>query len=220
MEGCFMTFTFLIKIMASLPVGIMSVKRNRGQILDRPEWRMIPELTICFILFALFYLGSSILPYYFKEIEKPKEWESVIVLFISGVIILYKFLLSDRIWEKVNSDDSSQEKMAYHKELFGYLSYTFIYVSFFFLFLTLIEFLLFHFDLSDFFDQMFLNTDPKTAEKTIYDWELLEMRLVSVIGFEFTLYQMLENFKISDVKIKKNRISNIKEYLAEKSVKN
>ena len=54
----------------------------------------------------------------------------------------------------------------------------------------------------------------------IFEWELTEMRLISIMGMGFTLCQMIENFKFSKEKMKKDRIANIKEYLEETSVKN
>lgn len=209
-----MVFTFIMKIMASLPAGILAVRRNRGQILDRPEWRMIPELTVYFILFVLFCLGSSALPYSFQEIKRAGGWEMLAI----GILVLIETvagLLLGRKKVKLENN-ASKEKWAYREELFGYSSYTVIYVSFTFILFTLIEFLILYYDCCEPLRRMYSSMDPKT----IYGWELLEMRWISAIGFGFTLKQMLDNFQFSKEKVTKEHISNIKEYLAEKSVKN
>lgn len=112
-----------------------------------------------------------------------------------------------------------KKKRGYHKELFSYISYTVIYFSLFFLFLVLLEFVVLEIFLSDHSTRTykFFGLQEK---KDILKWGLQEIRIFSIVGIGFTLSQMLENFKFSKAKIQKNQIANIKEYLAETSVKN
>lgn len=213
-----MVFTFIMKIIASLPAGILAVRRNRGQILDRPEWRMIPELTVCFILFVLFCLGSSVLPYSFQNIKEAGTGEMfaiAILVFIEAVTdLIFKKVVG--LWGRNKEDNAPKEKWAYRDELFGYLSYTVIYVSLAFILFTLIEFIILCYGCCAPLKRMYSSMNSKT----IYGWELLEMRWISAIGLGFTLKQMIDNFQFTKEKVTKEHISNIKDYLAEKSVKN
>ena len=222
-----MVFVFMFKLLLSLPFGILMVWKNRGQLLDRPEWRVVPELTIYFVLFTLFLLGSCLFPFFSQNIKKPGFLEAVGLIFAVALVV-YESVLNELIMDKLGkskveagisdnlAEDSFKEKEEYHKELFGYLSYTIIYISAIFLILTLLEFLLLSFIPSASLE----STYGLAERKDITGWELTEMRLISIVGVGFTLCQMVENFKFSKDKTQKDRISNIKDYLAESSVKN
>lgn len=67
-----MAFIFFINILISFPFSILMIGRNRGQLLDRPEWRVIPELTICFVLFTFSLLGSWIFPFFSQDTKKNR----------------------------------------------------------------------------------------------------------------------------------------------------
>ncbi len=222
-----MVFIFIFKVLISLPLGILTVWKNRGQLLDRPEWYVIPELTIYFVFFALFILGSYIFPFFSQDIKYPGIID-IAGLFFVICLIIYKLGLNETLLNKLtdkqdrNEDNESNrlmEKQKYHKELFSYLSYTVIYIAFIFSSFTLIELLVLNFipysSLGDISEVFVLD-----KIEGIFEWELTEMRLISIMGMGFTLCQMIENFKFSKEKMKKDRIANIKEYLEETSVKN
>jgi len=222
-----MVFIFMLKLLLSLPFGILLVWKNRGQLLDRPEWRVVPELTIYFVLFTLFLLGSCFFPFFSRSIKKPGFIEAVGLVFVVALVVC-ESVLNGMVWDKRGKSDEKigktdnlagddlKEKKEYHKELFGYLSYTVVYISAVFLIFTLLELLLLNFVPSGSIKRAF-GLDER---KVITGWELAEMRLISIVGVGFTLCQMVENFKFSKDKTQKDRISNIKDYLAESSVKN
>lgn len=222
-----MVFVFMFQLLLSLPFGILLVWKNRGQLLDRPEWRVVPELTIFFVLFTFFFLGSCFFPFFCQDIKKPGLLEALGLIFVV-VLVAYESILYEKVLDKLEKmngksgkpDDPKEgdfkEKKEYHKELFGYLSYTVIYVSAIFLSFALLGLLLVIFLSSDSLKRAYGSME----RKDIAGWELVEMRLISIAGVGFTLCQMVENFKFSKDKTQKDRISNIKDYLAESSVKN
>ncbi|RKI21134.1 hypothetical protein D7V82_21980 [bacterium 1xD8-6] len=229
-----MAFIFFINILISFPFSILMIWRNRGQLLDRPEWRVIPELTICFVLFTFSLLGSWIFPFFSQDTKKIELIDVVVLVFVILLVFLCKSGLLNALNEIANrklllsnngdgnSDSPNynlEEKREYHKELFSYISYTVIYFSLFFLFLVLLEFVVLEIFLSDHSTRTykFFGLQEK---KDILKWGLQEIRIFSIVGIGFTLSQMLENFKFSKAKIQKNQIANLKEYLAETSVKN
>ena len=219
-----MAFIFLINILISFPLSLVLVQRNRGQLLDRPEWRVIPELTICLFFFIFFLSGSWL---FSQDTGKPEMITVAVVIFVAVLVVICKSELFNKIvTEKLSltgkgdgNPDSQGKKKEYYKERFSYISYTVIYFSVIFLFLALLEVLVLGILLSDQSKEIYKLFGLKEKED-IFESELQKIHYISIVGIGFTIFQMLESFKFSKEKMQKDRIANIKEYLAEKSVKN
>lgn len=227
-----MAFIFLINILISFPLSLVLVQRNRGQLLDRPEWRVIPELTICLFFFIFFLSGSWL---FSQDTGKPEMITVAVVIFVVIFVAVLVVICKSELFNKIvtkklsltgkgdgNPDSQSnslKEKKEYYKERLSYISYTVIYFSVIFLFLALLEVLVLGILLSDHSKEIYKLFGLKEKED-IFESELQKIHYISIVGIGFTIFQMLESFKFSKEKMQKDRIANIKEYLAEKSVKN
>lgn len=121
----------------------MEVRKNRGLILEKPNWRLIPELTVCLIAFGItasLLFAETILE---GNMDVASIGVEILILFIMYIgqrmVVNPRFLpkfkkIKDEKraateMENVDNDDNDVDKKRQQmEEVVSYVSYTAIYV--------------------------------------------------------------------------------------------
>lgn len=121
----------------------MEVRKNRGLILEKPNWRLIPELTVCLIAFGItasLLFAETILG---GNMDVASIGVEILILFIMYIgqrmVVNPRFLpkfkkIKDEKraateMENVDNDDNDVDKKRQQmEEVVSYVSYTAIYV--------------------------------------------------------------------------------------------
>ena len=121
----------------------MEVRKNRGLILEKPNWRLIPELTVCLIAFGItasLLFAETILE---GNMDVASIGVEILILFIMYIgqrmVVNPRFLPKFKKtkdekraateMENVDNDDNDVDKKRQQmEEVVSYVSYTAIYV--------------------------------------------------------------------------------------------
>lgn len=227
---------FIIIMGFSLLFSVLSVQKNRGQILEKPDWKLIPTLTAHVIFFLLSFLYCINQFFITNAVAPPTVWAFVFPwlspLVPAVIVILYKYIYPKYRAKKSKSDsDSSNSKSSsesdelrmdekYQQELFGYLKYTFIFFARIFIIFIATVLIVLYILSHDPLQQNILPSYLLQQYDTFIQHGLFITFYISLVGSIVTLDLLISTLTLQHQNRQKNRISQLKTYLEANSAKN
>ena len=237
-EECIMECFGVISLLLVIAGGLAKTKveQNRGLVVDKPDWKLVPEMTIN----AVFFLAGVVI---FGCLEFD---ERIALLVVGEIIVLILLLFAGRciLWKqfpnswfmKMLKQENPQKKKDDTKEqgdngtqidswkkleeVSVYLGDTLIYVTKYFLIFTAVGVTVF---------QMVTDKDAELLEITVLDNLQTQMQvihmtqyfvIICVAGMMLSMYRIVSLLLIPEERASYNSYERIRRTLESKEVKN